>query len=381
LDEIDAALADAQSHKACGLDQIANKPLRFGAEQLSPALHTIFNVLLKTCVCLSIWAKALVHLIFKGRGSDPLDPRAYHPISLTSCISKVFEPVILNRLNIEAEDKGLLEVEQAGFRCGRSTRDQTYILREILDSRKAAGLTTFLCFVDLTNAFPSTWQDGMWFCLRELGVKGSLYRSIQSMYRSCSSAIQTPYGLTDWFTSDLGTRQGAVLSPFLFSLLISPLAKALRKQGLGIQMGLDCLIGCLLYADDLVLIADSEVEMQQMMLETSRFLRIWRFSVSAKKTQVVACGKGETRELKERSWEIGGETVHDVRDYKYVGLILRKMGSGKRCVKRTLKIRTMPTLVYTKLGLPRPASMLDSPLFYGTFLPSQDFYMVLKCGQ
>jgi hypothetical protein len=64
LDEIDAALAEAQSHKACGLDQIANEPLKFGAEQLSPALHTVFNVLLKTGICPSIWAKALVHLIF-----------------------------------------------------------------------------------------------------------------------------------------------------------------------------------------------------------------------------------------------------------------------------------------------------------------------------
>jgi hypothetical protein len=146
------------------------------------------------------------------------------------------------------------------------------------------------------------------------------------MYRSCSSAIQTPYGLTDWFTSDLGTRQGAVLSPFLFSHVISPLAKALREQGFGVQLGPDCLIGCLLYADDLVLIADSEVEMQRMMLETTRFLRKWRFSVSAKKTQVVACGKGETRGLKDRSWDIGGETVHDVRNHKYLGLHFEKNG-------------------------------------------------------
>jgi hypothetical protein len=167
LKEIDAALAEAQNHKACGLDQIVDEPLKYGADELSPALHIFFNVLLKTGICPSIWAKALVHLIFKGRGADPLDSRAYRPISLISCVSKVFERVILNRLNLEAEGKGLLEEEQAGFRSGRSTRNQTYILRETLDSRKAAGLTTFACMIDLTNAFPSTWQDGMWFRLQE----------------------------------------------------------------------------------------------------------------------------------------------------------------------------------------------------------------------
>jgi hypothetical protein len=130
--------------------------------------------------------------------------------------------------------------------------------------------------------------------------------------------------LTAWFTSDLGTRQGAVLSPFRFFLVISPLAKALREQGFGVQMGPNCLIECLLYADDLVLIANSEGEMQKIMLETTSFLRKWRFFVSAKKTQVVACGKGETRGLKDRSWEIGGQTVHDVRNNEYLGL--------RRCV-------------------------------------------------
>jgi hypothetical protein len=160
LEEIDAALAEAQNHKACGLDQIANEPLKYGADELSPALHIFFNVLLKTGICSSIWAKALVHLIFKGRGADP--------ISLTSFVSKVFKRIILNKLNIEAEEKGLLEEEQAGFRSGRSTRDQTYILRETFDSRKAAGLITFACMIDMTNAFPSTWQDGMWLRVQEL---------------------------------------------------------------------------------------------------------------------------------------------------------------------------------------------------------------------
>jgi hypothetical protein len=245
---------------------------------------------------------------------------------LTSCISKVFERVVLNRLVDNCERQGLLEEEQAGFWAGRSTRDQTFILRELLDSRKAAGKTTFLCFVDLTNAFPSSWQDGMWFRLREAGVGGKLFRSIRAMYRACSSAIQTPFGLTDWYTSDLGTRQGAVMSPFLFSLLISPLARVLRAAGLGVKFGMDSQIACLLYADDLVLIAESKEAMEKMMQETTNFLRKWRFSVSVGKTQVFACGKSETRGLKDRIWQIGGVTIRDVRSYKYLGLHFEKNG-------------------------------------------------------
>jgi hypothetical protein len=166
----------------------------------------------------------------------------------------------------------------------------------------------------------------MSFRLQELGVKGRLYRCIRSMHRSSTSAIQTPYGITGWYISDLGTRQGAILSPFLFSLLISPLARILREVGLRVKLGLHSQIACLLYADDLVLIADSEDAMEKMMLEATSCLRKWCFSVSAKKTQVVACGKKETQGLKNRTWEIGGEVARDVSSYKYLGLYFGKDG-------------------------------------------------------
>jgi hypothetical protein len=63
-----------------------------------------------------------------------------------------------------------------------------------------------------------------------------------------------------------------------------------------------------------------------MMLETTHFLKTWRFSISTKKTQLVACGKGETRKLKDRTWEIGGKTIIDARSYKYLGLHFEKTG-------------------------------------------------------
>jgi hypothetical protein len=161
---------------------------------------------------------------------------------------------MLNRLTEHFENNNLIPEEQARFRPGRGTRDQTYILREIADERTAKKLKSIFTFVDLTNAFPSAWHDGMWYRLLQSGVRGKMYRSIRAMYHSCRSAIQTPFGLTDWFSSDPGTRQGSVLSPFLFSLLLSPLATFLQDKGFGVTTA-GTKVACLLYADDLVLIA------------------------------------------------------------------------------------------------------------------------------
>lgn len=145
-------------------------------------------------------------IILKGHDADALLPSSYRPISLTSSVSKVFEKVLLGRLDCYALESDLFPEEQAGFRKGRSPIEQAYILREVLDYRKRLNRkTTFLCFVDLQSAFPSTWREGMWRRLHEAQISGKLFRLIKSLYTDCSSAVLTDAGLTDWFKVEQGT--------------------------------------------------------------------------------------------------------------------------------------------------------------------------------
>jgi hypothetical protein len=106
-----------------------------------------------------------------------------------------------------------------------------------------------------------------------------MFRLIQLLYVDCSSAVLTDAGLTDRFPVEQGTRQGAVLSIFLFSLIISPLADELRALDLGTTFGNHC-IECLLFADDIVLIAVTESKLQEMMNVATLYFRKWRFTVS-----------------------------------------------------------------------------------------------------
>jgi hypothetical protein len=164
--------------------------------------------------------------------------------------------------------------------------------------------------------------------MQEAGITGKLYRAVKSLYKDCTSAVLTTFGQTEWFRINSGTRQGAVLSPFLFSLLISPLVRELTEQGLVIDMA-SKLIACLLFADDIALIAGSESELRKMMAVATSFFHKWRFTVSASKTRVVAFGAGETRgPLKDRPWSIGGRSVDEAVMYTYLGINLKKQGSA-----------------------------------------------------
>lgn len=166
----------------------------------------------------------------------------------------------------------------------------------------------------------------MWRRLQEAGICGKMHRLIRSLYIDCSSVIITDIGLSDWFPVQGGTRQGAVLSPFLFSLVISPLADLLPNMNMGTSFG-PIRIGCLLFADDIVLIADSAQELQAIMNAATVFFRKWRFQVSSSKTRVVSLGHCETRDLQRRFWRIGGCIVQDVASYTYLGIDFDKSGN------------------------------------------------------
>jgi hypothetical protein len=176
-------------------------------------------------------------------------------------------------------------IRESGSDCAK-VRSRIGLVANGRHERKRRKKPTYICCVDLESAFPSTWRDAIWWRMQEAGITGKLYRAVKSLYEDCTSAVLTSFGPTEWLRINLGTREGAVLSPFLFSLIISPLVRELTEQGLGIDMA-GKLIACLLFADDIALIAGSERELRKMMAVAISFFHQWRFTVSASKPESV----------------------------------------------------------------------------------------------
>ena len=128
------------------------------------------------------WRHGIVHPIFKrGAGASRADVNDYRPITLTSCLSKLLELMILGRLMQHCEQLKLLAEEQCGFRKGRSTLDQIFTLHEIIASRKEHKLITYLAFLDCRRACDRVWRDGALFRLIQCGVKGRMLQFLASM--------------------------------------------------------------------------------------------------------------------------------------------------------------------------------------------------------
>ena len=95
----------------------------------------------------------------------------------------------------------------------------------------------------------------------------------------------TKFGLTDIIVIEDSIGQGRPLSDTEFGLLIDEMNVELRKTDLGVQYGFIILI-CLLFMDDIALLAKSAKELQEILNITSLFLNKWHLKVNIKKVRL-----------------------------------------------------------------------------------------------
>ena len=103
-----------------------------------------------------------------------------------------------------------------------------------------------------------------------MGLGGRLISFMEAAYKDVKCEVRVLEAMSDAFEVNAGLRQGCVLSPILFSLYIDEITTRLRQKGMGVTCG-HRLIPALLYADDIVLLAEDE----EGMGESLKVLQEW----------------------------------------------------------------------------------------------------------
>ena len=147
------------------------------------------------------------------------------------------------------------------------------------------------------------------------GVEEKFIRVCKSLYQDVEASIVLDGKQSRWFKVENGLRQGCPLSPLLYSIYVMGMVEKLEEEGLGVKEG-DYWCGALLYADDVVLLAESPDELQKMLDMMGQYAEEWKFSFNASKskTMVVGATSGSER------WRIRGEEMEEVKAFKYLGV-------------------------------------------------------------
>jgi len=239
---------------------------------------------------------------------------------------KVFQKIIEKRVRSQVT----LDNMQFGFRPGRGTTDAIFIVRQIQERYMRKSKEVWMAFVDLEKAFDRVPREILWWSLRQLKVDVGLVAVIKSMYDNVTTSVKVNDKVSGEFQVKVGVHQGSVLSPLLFTSVLEAISKHFRS-GLPWE---------LLYADDLVLIADSEEILLEMIRKWKVGLEQKGLKVNVGKTEVMICEAGSGDVVIETSKDQCGVCGKRVKSNSILCTKFNKW-VHKRCSKHKGKIVSM----------------------------------------
>lgn len=343
-DEVLNVVKHLKSNKACGIDNVVNEFIKNAPSKMIDIMTNLFNVVLKSGVVPSNWCLGVIKPMYKQKGARE-DPDNYRGITLLSCVGKVFTAMLNDRLASYVSAVGILGDEQAGFRPGFSTIDQMFVLQAIIEIYLHKRKRLYCAFVDYHKAFDLVDRSSLWLKLISCGINGRLITVIYNLYDQAKSCVKMPNGsMSDQFMCNIGVRQGENLSPLLFAIYLNDFELFISQKYKGLSMVSTELnvnlsdedvevfvrLYALLYADDTVIMAENEHDLQSALNATYDYCKQWQLTVNTAKTKIVVFSRGKIRN---KPFILFGESLLEVVfEYSYLGIVFNYDNSFKKAI-------------------------------------------------
>lgn len=296
--------------------------------------------------------------IVKDKLGDKCSSSNYRAIGTSSLILKLFDLIIL----ILFGNSLALAEQQFGFLKNSSTTLCTWTVKETVNYFINRDTPVFACFLDMTKAFDLVNYSKLFMKLKDK-VSPLYLRLLCYIYLNQKCSVTWNGSHSNQFLVKNGVKQGAILSPTLFSIYIDDLFELLKLSGVGCTIN-NYYYGAVSYADDIVLLCPSREGLQHMINLTKSFFDNLDLIISLNitephksKTKCIAFGlKVDPLHLK-----LGNDTIPWTDQYTHLGHVLYRDGTSvEDCLyKRRLfigkyhslcqNIKHKDPLVYMKL--------------------------------
>lgn len=247
-------------NKAAGHDELVAEHVIHSHPAIILLLKLLFSMMLLHAYVPEAFGRGIIIPIVKDRLSDLTSVDNYRPITLSPIISKIFESVLLDKFEKYMRTDDL----QFGFKKGLGCANAIFALRQVINYYTSHNSNVYIASLDASKAFDRVNHFKLYTVLIRAGLPKCFVDVVINWYHKLLVVVRW-----DGFDSSTlkvlsGVRQGGILSPILFNMYANCFLTTLRQSKRGCHIG-NTFLGCIMYADDLLLISASVVGLQGML--------------------------------------------------------------------------------------------------------------------
>lgn len=332
--EVEIAISQLKNYKAPGMDGIPAELFKEGNTLLVHHLHRLMDKIWKTGTIPDDLRDALIVSIFKKGDRAQCDN--YRGISLLSTAGKILARILSNRLKPLAE--ATLPETQCGFRPNRGTTDMIFCARQMQEKSREQGQPLYMAFIDLVKAFDSVNREALWSVLSRIGCPPKFIQILRLLHDGMSGKVLNSNGPGESFKITTGVKQGCVIAPTLFSIYVGAILHLVKEK---IPKGVEIIYRTdgglfnlsrlrakskvsattvleLQYADDNVILANSEHDLQHTLDAFSEAYKSIGLEINSNKTQIL-WQPAPTCNAIPPGVMVNGSSLKNVEHFPYLG--------------------------------------------------------------
>ena len=248
------------------------------------------------------------------------------PISLLSCIRKLFEKILADRIRGVFEKRKLFNQWQLGYRNKRCAMEHIlqHILQHILSTDDAltglqANRLGVAVFIDVEKAFDSVWHNGLRYKLMNSKLSNKIIRLMSSFISDRTITVKINDEMSDKVKLNAGTPQGSVLSPLLIFMYVNDIPVDPMNNQVKISQFADDL-GMWTFGPNATYV---QYRIHKTLSALEKWCSKWRIKINAKKTQQIVLKKNG-RQHKKIKLQLFGEEIDHVEEGTLLGVTITK---------------------------------------------------------
>jgi Reverse transcriptase (RNA-dependent DNA polymerase) len=206
---------------------------------------------------------------------------------------------------------------QFGFKKDLGCSNAIFAVRSTVDYFNDRGSTVYTAALDISKAYDRVSHYKLFTALLHSGIPKWVILLIVDWYSKLSVAVRWHNCYSAYFPVGSGLRQGSSLSPSLFNVFINIVISELKSLNLGCYIH-KTWIGCVVYADDIILLSASLTGLQTMLDKCSTVISDLRLNFNCNKSVCVAFGKHSASQLADVN--LNNTTLQWSHSLKYLGV-------------------------------------------------------------